>query len=115
MTELMYQNLLNLGVETQDWKITARGEPIGGTDFSNVSRRIPGIHPIISISKEVLAGHSIALAEATTSVEGHTALINSSKALAMTAIDLFIDTKHVEGSKENHLVTIDEYLSKRAT
>ncbi len=114
LTELMYQNLLELGIETEDWRITARSEPIGGTDFSNVSRRVPGIHPIISISKEILAGHSVELAEATTNDEGHNALINSTKALAMTAVDLFADPKHVKGAKENHLVGIDEYLMKRS-
>ena len=113
LTELMYQNFLDLGIETEDWRITARSDPIGGTDFSNVSRRIPGIHPGISVSKEVLAGHSVALAKATTSTEGHKALINGTKALAMTAVDLFTKPEHVNNAKTVHLMEIDEYLSKR--
>ena len=109
----MYQNFLDLGVETEDWMITARSGPVGGTDFSNVSKRVPGIHPLISVSKKVLAGHSTAMAEATTSAEGHNALINSTKALAMTAVDLLAKPKHVNKAKNVHLMAIDEYLSKR--
>ena len=113
LTELIYQNFLDLGVETEDWRITARRDPHGGTDFSNVSRRVPSIHPIISISKKVLAGHSIEIAEATTSLEGHNALINGTKALAMTAVDLFAKSDHLINAKKTHLMVIDEYLSKR--
>ena len=109
----MYHNLLDLGVETEDWKITARSEPGGGTDFSNVSRKVPGIHPSISISREPLAGHSVALAKATTSPEGHDALINGPKALAMTAVDIFLNPEHLNRMKKVHLMDIDNYLVKR--
>jgi amidohydrolase len=113
LTELMYQNLLELGVETEDWRITARKQPGGGTDFSNVSRRVPGIHPMLSLSQERFPGHSIALAEATASEEGHKCLINGAKALAMTAIDVFTVPSNLEKTKSAHLMEIDEYLSHR--
>lgn len=110
LTELMFNNFQTLGVELEDWRITARSEPGGGTDFSNVTRRVPGLHPHISISKRPIAGHSVELAKATTTDEGHKALLNGAKAMVMTAVDIFVNPKHVDRMKSVHLMDIDEYL-----
>jgi amidohydrolase len=112
LAELMYSNFKELSVEVEDWRVTARKPPGGGTDFSNVTHRVPGLHPMISISKKPIPLHSKAFAKATVSDEGHKALINSSKALAMTAIDLFTNSESMRNTRETHLMTIDEYLIK---
>lgn len=112
IAELMYNNFKDLGVEVEDWRITARAQPGGGTDFSNVTRRVPGLHPSISISKEHVPGHNKAFALATTSEVGHRALINSAKALAMTALDIYTNPENLRKIKESHLMEIDEYLIK---
>jgi len=113
LAELMYDNFMDLGVETEDWRVTARSGPGGGTDFANVTRRVPGLHPHVSISREVIQWHSVESAKATVSESGHEALINGSKALAMTAIDVFTVPEHLENIKAVHLMDIDEYLAKR--
>jgi amidohydrolase len=112
LAELMYNNFKDLGVEAEDWRITTRAQPGGGTDFSNVTRRVPGLHPSISICKEHIPGHSKAFAHATTSEDGHIALINSAKALAMTALDIYASSENLMKLKESHLMKIDEYLIK---
>jgi amidohydrolase len=111
LTELMFNNFQTLGVELEDWRVTARSEPGGGTDFSNVTRRVPGLHPHISVSKKTIAGHSIELAKATTSDEGHKALLDGAKAMAMTAVDILVNPEHINRMKAVHLIDIDEYLS----
>ena len=110
LTELMFNNFQTLGVELEDWRVTARSEPGGGTDFSNVTRRIPGLHPSLSVSKRSIAGHSVELAKATTSDEGHKALLNGAKVMAMTAVDILVNPEHVNRMKAVHLMDIDEYL-----
>ena len=114
LTELIYDNLLDLGVETQDWRIAARSAPGGGTDFSNVTRRVPGVDIMISISKEKIQGHSVALVNATKSEEGHKALMNGTKVLCMTAVDILTTPEHIEKMKAVNLLEIDDYLIKIA-
>ena len=114
LTELIYANLIDLGVETEDWRIVARRAPSGGTDFSNVTRRVPGVDISISVSKEKIPGHSVALINATKSEEGHKALLNGTKAMCMTAVDLLTKPEHIEKMKMVHLLEIDEYLIKKA-
>lgn len=113
LAELIYKNLVDLGVETEDWKITARKDPGGGTDFSNVTQRVPSVEVKMSISKKSLQGHSTDLAKATTAKQGHEALLNGTKTLAMTAIDIFTKPERVEKMKAVHLVDIDDYMAKK--
>jgi amidohydrolase len=109
LTNLLYDNLLKLGIETEDWRLTARMQPGGGTDFSNVTIKVPGVDISISLSKERIQGHSTAFAKATTGKGGHLALINGTKALAMTAIDIFTKPEHAQQMKATHLMDLDEY------
>jgi len=37
-------------------------------------------------------------------------LLNGAKAMAMTAVDIFVNPKHVDRMKSVHLMDIDEYL-----
>lgn len=112
LTELVYDNLLKLKMKVEDWRVSVRRPPGGGTDFGNVTHRIPALDISISISNERLPGHSVHLAKATTSEEGHRALINGTKAMAMTVIDILTLPEHVENMKAVHLKQIDEYQIK---
>lgn len=89
--------------------LEAIGEPIiplppgsgaGSSDIGNVSHVIPAIHPYISICDDSIAGHSIEFAEASASKRGHEVMLNAAKVLAMTAIDLFTDTKMMDRVRE---------------
>jgi len=56
--------------------------------MGNVSQVVPSIHPYIAIGPEKMAGHSTEFVKAAASEEGHRALINAAKGLAMTSIDV---------------------------
>jgi amidohydrolase len=59
-----------------------------GTDMGTVSQIVPSIHPFITIMPADAAWHSVESAAASVSEEGHKAMLDSAKAMAMTAIEL---------------------------
>jgi amidohydrolase len=63
----------------------------GSTDMGNVTRIVPGIHPMIAIAPPDVNGHSPQFAEHAASEAGDRAVIDGAKALAMTAIDILTD------------------------
>jgi amidohydrolase len=89
--------------------LEALGEPIiplpegsgaGSSDIGNVSHVVPAIHPYISICDNSIAGHSQEFAMASASKKGHEAMLTAAKALAMTAIDLYVDANLMNQVKE---------------
>ena len=64
---------------------------MGSTDMGNVSQIVPGIHPAISIAPPDVPIHTIDFREFAASESGHKGLVDSAKALAMTAIDVLTD------------------------
>ncbi len=88
LVEAFRSNLMALGV-TPDAPPEYGG--MGSSDIGDVSHVVPAIHPYISITEGELASHSHEFAEAACSEKGHQGLLVGAKALAMTAIDLFID------------------------
>lgn len=68
----------------------------GSTDMGNISQALPAIHPSIAIGPPTLVGHTQAMCEASRSEEGHKAVINAAKCMAMTALDLFMRPELVQ-------------------
>jgi amidohydrolase len=64
---------------------------MGSTDMGNVSQIIPGIHPSIAIAPPNAPIHTAEFREFAASESGHQGLMDGAKALAMTAIDVFLD------------------------
>jgi amidohydrolase len=64
---------------------------MGSTDMGNVSQIVPGIHPAIAIAPPHIPIHTNDFREFAASESGHAGLMDSAKALAMTAIDVFVD------------------------
>jgi amidohydrolase len=64
---------------------------MGSTDMGNVSHVTPSIHPAIAIAPPDVPIHTEAFREFAVSDTGHAGLFDSAKALAMTAIDVFLD------------------------
>jgi len=73
---------------------------MGSTDMADVTHAVPGIHAYIQICGEEVAGHSLEFAKASISKRGQQAMLTASKALAMTAVDLFTDPNAVRQMKE---------------
>ena len=64
---------------------------MGSTDMGNVSQIIPGIHPAIAVAPYDIPIHTTDFREFAASESGHAGLVDSAKALAMTAVDVLVD------------------------
>jgi amidohydrolase len=64
---------------------------MGSTDMGNVSTLVPAIHPSIAIAPQDVPVHTVEFREFAASDSGHQGLVDSAKALAMTAIDVLVD------------------------
>ena len=82
---------------------------MGSTDLGNVSFKTPAMYFRLAIStdKEV-RGHSAEFAAATLTPQGHHALLNAAKALAMTAIDLIADPQALKTAREEWMRALDQ-------
>ena len=72
----------------------------GSLDMGNVSYRCPSIHPFVSICAPEVSSHTRAFAEASVSPRGERALLDSVRAMAMTAADLFAWRHLVQESRD---------------
>ncbi|MBY8999638.1 MAG: M20 family metallopeptidase [Candidatus Heimdallarchaeota archaeon] len=77
------------------------GKGLGSSDIGNVSHVVPTIHPYIGISKDEINGHSTDFAKAASSEYGNEQMLKITKALAMTAIDVFTTPELVKEMKED--------------
>ena len=60
----------------------------GSTDMGNVSKLVPAIHPMIAAAPAGVPLHSADFARYAGAAEGHRAVIDGAKVLAMTALDV---------------------------
>ncbi|MGY4920434.1 amidohydrolase [Streptomyces sp. 900116325] len=67
--------------------------PIGGSDMSNVSHRVPVLHGIIASAPEDIQLHTRAFTAQGVSQMADRAVLDGAKALAMTAIDFLTDSQ----------------------
>ena len=63
----------------------------GSTDLGNISYRVPSIHPMIACSPPHVTIHNVEFEKWAGSEQGDAAALDGAKALAMTAIDYFVD------------------------
>lgn len=62
---------------------------VGSTDMGNVSYLVPSIHPMIKVAGDGVAIHTLEFAEWARSADGDKAVLDGSKAMAMTIVDLW--------------------------
>ncbi len=91
------KNMNAIGEETH---IAPLGKGLGSSDIGNVSHVVPTIHPYIGISKVEINGHSTDFAKAANSEYGNEQMLKITKALAMTAIDVFTNSELLKEIKE---------------
>jgi amidohydrolase len=72
---------------------------MGSTDFGNVSRRVPSICPYVAISDPGPKPHTREFEQAAGTEQAHKMIVDSAKALAMTAIDLLANPELVDRAK----------------
>ena len=71
----------------------------GSTDMGNVSHRVPSIHPMFAAAPAHITIHNAEFAEHAGAEIGDRAAIDGAKALAMTALDVLIDTDLLERAR----------------
>lgn len=62
----------------------------GSTDMGNVSHALPAIHPVIGMCPLDVSGHTVEFEQWAISESGDRAVVDGAKALAMTAIDVWM-------------------------
>ncbi|MCG3224763.1 MAG: M20 family metallopeptidase [Candidatus Heimdallarchaeota archaeon] len=96
------KNMKAIGEETH---VVPHGKGLGSSDIGNVSHVVPTIHPYMGISKVEINGHSTDFAKAASSEYGNEQMLKITKALAMTAIDVFTTPELVEEMKKEFAIT----------
>ncbi|MFQ5670210.1 MAG: amidohydrolase [Acidobacteriota bacterium] len=91
-------NLRSLGCRVNDLPRDNQGS----LDMGNVSYRVPSLHPFFAIVPPGIASHTRAFAEATISAAGRAGLLRSVKGLAMTGLDVLLDSRLRERSAAEH-------------
>ncbi len=101
--EAFGDNLRALGIDVQESPAT---DGAGSTDFGNVSHRVPAVEAYLKICGPEAGWHSTEVARATTTDEGHDAIVNGATGLAMTAIDLLTSASLLEKARSEHAASI---------
>jgi len=95
MADAFRNHLEALGMPVE--KLSRRGV---ATDMGNVSQVVPAIHPFIAIAPRGTPWHSIESARASASAQAYEATVKAVKAIAMTAVDIFMDPELARKIKE---------------
>ena len=86
LSEMFINNLRELGItDIKEAKATG-----GSSDIGNVSHVAPTIHPYIGITDCPMVGHSIEMANATTTSKAHDRLLIAALAMAYTGHDVIV-------------------------
>ena len=86
LSEMFNNNLRELGItDIKEAKATG-----GSSDIGNVSHVTPTIHPYIGITDCPIVGHSVEMANATTTSKAHDRLLIAALAMAYTGHDVIV-------------------------
>lgn len=105
LTDILKNNLEELEVKEIS---PVKTEAEGSTDVGAVSYRCPVIQGHIKIAPDNVAGHSKELADATISDSGIQGLTVSAKALALSALDLLVDSQLLEKVKSEQTKALEQ-------
>ena len=106
LDEIYEKNLNSIGYEVEHLKNPYKVMP-GSSDVGNVSKVVPTIQTILSITDKEIAGHSIEMVEAAASPKALEAIVIGAKALALTALDLFEDPELLKEVKKDHKYNLE--------
>jgi len=99
LIEAVNRNFTELGIVAESPANMARYRSFYSTDYGNVSRRIPGANFAVAIAQEGISLHTREFAKAAISRKGNEALVNATKVMATTAIDIFCNAATVRRAK----------------
>ncbi len=89
LAEAYKANLQSLGRDVAMEPESRRS--MGSTDMGNVSAIVPAIHPSMAVAPPDVPIHTEAFRDISATDAGHAAVLDSAKALAMTAVDVMTD------------------------
>jgi amidohydrolase len=104
-------NMRAVGLEPTPQPRPARGAY--STDFGNVSYLMPAVTGSFAISREPIPGHSQQVVDAACSEFGHAQFLKVSKAMALTALDFFLDPALLAAATEEHAHWAERYEGGR--
>jgi len=93
VVEVYRDQIIGLGRTPVPRELEAE-RPLGSTDMGNVTRVLPGIHPIIGIDSGGAVTHQPEFAAAAVTVSADAAIIDDALALAATASIVATDPAH---------------------
>ncbi len=102
--DAVYRRVLESLGET----VAERQLPLGSSDVGNVSHVVPVIQPMIRISDQPVAGHSIEKREACRSETGLRSIALGAKALALTALELLENPELLRQIKADHAAALEK-------
>ncbi len=85
--------------------IAFHGSELAPTDMGSVSQITPSIHVFIAIAPTDVAWHTVESTAACASEEGHKAMLDSAKAMAMTTIDLIMRSEILKKAHDEFKIT----------
>ncbi|HET8630643.1 MAG TPA: M20 family metallopeptidase [Thermomicrobiales bacterium] len=94
------ENMRAVGMDVNARDQTTRGPY--STDFGNVSYLMPAVTGSFAIAHEPIPGHSQQVVDCSASDFGHEQLLKVSTAMALTALDLFLDPEFLAQAKDEH-------------
>jgi amidohydrolase len=92
----------NLGAIGRPMGVREGHDGAGSTDFGNVSHRVPAICAMLKICGKEAGWHSREVAAATSTAEGHAAILDGAAGMALTAIDVLSDAALRDAAKAEH-------------
>ena len=100
LSEMFNNNLRELGItDIKEAKATG-----GSSDIGNVSHVAPTIHPYIGITDCPIVGHSVEMANATTTSKAHDRLLIAALAMAYTGHDVIVRNESLRNVNVNKRV-----------
>lgn len=99
------KHLRDLGISEEEIA-TKKPDALGSSDVGNVSQVIPTIQPLVSISDDYIAGHSIEFKAAARSEKGLASIGIGAELLALTALDLILQPELLAQIKAQHQAAI---------
>nr|WP_321501338.1 M20 family metallopeptidase [uncultured Dethiosulfovibrio sp.] len=75
-------------------------DPTGSTDVGNVSQRCPALQPLLAITPDRYALHTVEFAESVTGPEAHEALLLGAKVIGRAVIKTILDREFAESMRQ---------------
>ncbi len=90
------------------------GEPLGSTDWGNVSYLVPSVETGFPITDHVIPWHSAQVVKAADSDLGYRNMLLTAKAMALTGLDLLMDGSLLRAVKEEHRRSLADRQGEKA-